>query len=160
MTTVSDLSRRSRREPDLQDATLLTVGYEWASRTATLCFETAGGGLSLCFSFVTRLDIPHTEPRGPSTSVRSWTWSPAVPSGTRYAVKMRSGDEIVIYTAEEGSSPAETTHLFRRSRRGPHGPKLSAPAAAHDEMVRETLERTGRRTRSTPSVVAAAPGPW
>lgn len=86
----------------LQDAILVSVGFDWRERRCTFLFQGGpGNGLqhdfSIVFNDVTKLTIPSERPWGTSLSLLEVD---SVDTG-RYVLVMQSGDEIWISAGQE-----------------------------------------------------------
>ena len=82
----------------LHDATLVSIRFDWASRTCAFDFAGAPSHMepfSISFSSVSELAVPAAYPCGPSVSVLS----AKDVGGGRYEFEMQSGDTISVVVA-------------------------------------------------------------
>lgn len=76
---------------DLHDTTLQQLVVNWPAASVTVHFRTATGEAVLTAQGLRRLDLPRSEPWGPSVSVNQVAQTPG-----RLTIKMQSGDVVTI----------------------------------------------------------------
>ncbi len=84
--------------PDLHDATLKKLTFNWANATLLIEFQTGVGASESAFleaHAVTEMRCPRTQPWGPSNSVNTVKVTP-LSQGQILAIEMQSGDIIEV----------------------------------------------------------------
>lgn len=81
---------------DLHDATLVTIGFDWARGVASLTFRTSGRGDAIVqVTDCTELLVPRHEKWGRSVSVLAASYFDGNPSAG-LVLEMQSGDRLVV----------------------------------------------------------------
>jgi hypothetical protein len=92
--------------PNLHDATLNTVNFDWSRGVVSFAFKVDIGVSSIIEATgVTELKCPRLLPWGPSDSVNS-TAVEAFGDGQRLIIKMQSGDVLEVCCRVVGYKPA------------------------------------------------------